>query len=505
MGFLTRLMAVAEEPGRGPLDDFWYGPVGMMAASGIRVTPENAMHFTPVLAGVRFLAETCAQIPLKVFQRLSDGGRLQASNHPLYEVLHDRPNRWQTSFEWREMGMGHLLLRGNFYNQIVPGPRGFVDQLVPLHPDKIKPVMGDDGVLRYEYRKDGGTPVRKFVQEEILHIRGMSSDGISGMSVVQMMREGIGLGMAAERYGSQMFSQGTSLSGVLQTDRVLDQETSDRIAKSWQSRHAGLGNAHSVAVLEDGLKWQQVGMSNEDAQFLMLRKFQVTEVARALRLPPHVLGDLERATFSNIEHLGLELVIYSLMPWFVRWEQRLGADLLIAPQAYFVEFIVDGLLRGDIKTRMQANQIGIRSGMLNPNETRAMENRNAYAGGEKFFRTADLVPMDSPFPVTQTTDTRARALALSAAMRVVRKETAALAKMLERTDAATAPDAIDGFYERHAEFVADVLGVPVGEAGEYTSRQAAAVKSGAMEDQEAWEQASVAALVHVALGVEVAA
>jgi len=469
----------------------WYSQIGRYSGAGIEITPDSAMTFGAFFAGVRVLSEGVAQLPLKMFRVRPDGGRDEARNHPLYDVLHDRPNRFQTSFEWREMGEGHLILRGNFYNQIMPGPRGPVDQLIPLNPDKMLPKMGDDGILRYFYTPKPGVQ-QIFLQDEIFHVRGMSSDGIVGMSMLTAAREALGIGMAAERMASSQFYQGTKLSGVLQTDKTLNRSQAKRISASWQSAHAGVNNANKIAVLEDGLKWQAMGMTNEDAQWLQTRKFQVTEIARILRLPPHMLGDLEHATFTNIEHQGLEFVIYSLMSWLERWEQRISADLILAPQTYYAEFLVDGLLRGDMAARYAAYQIGFLNGWLCDDEIRGLENMNPIPGGigQRYFRQAHTIPLDSPgaemgnvLPPIDKPNARAKALALAAAQRIIRKEAAALAK---------APD-VAAFYADHAAFVASVLSIPEDSARAYTDRQAKA------ERGDTWEEDSIIALARLAL------
>lgn len=490
-GLLTRILAPRASVGpAGAADDMWYSQIGRYSGAGIEITPDSAMTFGAFFAGVRVLSEGVAQLPLKMFRARPDGGSDEARNHPLYDVLHDRPNRWQTSFEWREMGQAHLILRGNFYNQIVPGPRGPVDQLIPLNPDKVLPKMGDDGILRYFYTPKPGQQ-QIFLWDEIFHVRGMSSDGIVGMSMLTAAREALGIGMAAERMAGSQFAHGSKLSGVLQTDKPLNRSQAKRLSESWQSAHAGVNNANKIAVLEDGMKWQAMGMTNEDAQWLQTRKFQVTEIARILRLPPHMLGDLEHATFTNIEHQGLEFVIYSLMSWLERWEQRISADLILAPQTYFAEFNVNALLRGDTPARFAAYQIGFLNGWLNDDEIRAMENLNPIPGGigQRYFRGVHTIPLDSPgaemgniLPPDKT-NARAKALALAAAQRIVRKEQAALAK---------APD-VAAFYADHANFVASVLSIPEHLARGYTDKQAKA------ERGDTWEEDSILALARLAL------
>jgi len=241
-----------------PGDDYWYTPFVAASFSGARVTADTALACSAVFASVRAISEDVASLPLFIYQRRADGGKNRAPFHPLYDLLHDQPNRWQTAFEFREMAQGHVLLRGNFFAQIVPGPRGAVDQLVPLHPDRVKVEVTDAGDIRYRVRrKDGSEYV--LLDDEVFHLRGLSSDGILGLSVIALARESIGMTLAAEGYGGRFFNHGASPSGVLSTDQKLTPEAAERMAQDWQNKHAGVDNAHKVAVLEQGLKCSRSG------------------------------------------------------------------------------------------------------------------------------------------------------------------------------------------------------------------------------------------------------
>lgn len=347
---------------------------GGSTAAGVAVTPEKAMQCAAVYACVRVLAESVAQLPLMLFERKADGSKEPARRHPLWTLLHDQPNPWQTSFEFREQLQGHLALRGNAYayiNRVDGGRR--IQELIPLHPDRVSVEQASD--LTVTYRLDRSKDV--FQASEILHLRGLSSNGVTGLSPIGQARESIGLALATAEHGANLFGNGARPSGVLTHPGQLGDEAAARLKASWTAAHGG-ANRLGTAVLEEGLTWTALTMTSEDAQFLETRKYQRAEIASIFRIPPHLIGDLEKATFSNIEHQGLEFVVHSLMPWLVRWEQRIASGLLsqLERQRYFVKFNVAGLLRGDLKSRYDAYHQAIADGWLTRNETRALEDLN---------------------------------------------------------------------------------------------------------------------------------
>src|SRR3990167_9359990 len=386
--------AVTPVQAYAPGDDFWYTNFSRASFGGMNITPETAMACSAVFASVRAISEDVASLPLFMHQRRADGGKTRAPFHPLYDLLHDQPNRWQTAFEFREMMQGHVLLRGNAYAQIVSGPRGPVDQLVPLHPDRVKPEVGEDGNIRYRVRRKNGTEYI-LLDDEMFHLRGLSSDGLTGLSVIALARESVGLALSAEAYGGRFFNASASPSGTLTTDQKLSPEAAERMAADWQKKHAGIDNAHKVVVLEEGLKWQQIGMTSEDAQFLETRIHQVQDIARWFRMPPHKIGELSRATFTNIEHQAIEYVVDTVRPWCVRWEQRIDADLIMNRAVFFAQHNVDALLRGDTQSRYNAHGMSIRDGWQNRNEVRERENMNREEGLDEFLQPVFLAP--TPF------------------------------------------------------------------------------------------------------------
>ena len=371
--------------------------VRALSSSGVAVTPDTALALSAVYACVKVLAESIASLPLVVYRRRADGGRTRATDHPLYALLHDAPNRWQTSVEWREMMMGHLALRGNAYALIVDDARsGRITGLVPLDPRRVRPFATPDGGIAYEWLPDAGARTI-LLPREVLHLRGLTKDGIVGLSPIEEARETIGLGLAAQEYGARLFANDAQPRGILKTGEVLGDDATRALLKAWEERHRGASNAHRIAVLEGGMEWVQIGMTNEDAQFLELRRYQDTDVARLFRMPPHKIGILDRATFSNIEQQALEFVQDALLPHVRRWESRLTLSLLSDDdrRTHYVEFVMDGLLRGDFASRMAGYAVGRQWGWLSVNDIRRMENLDPVADGDVYLAPLNMAPSPS--------------------------------------------------------------------------------------------------------------
>ena len=332
--------------------------------SGKTVTERSAMQMTAVYSCVRILSEAVASLPLHVYKYNGDGGKEKAVNHPLYFLLHDEPNPEMTSFIFRETLMTHLLLWGNAYSQIIRNGKGEVVALYPLMPDRMKVDRDEHGRLYYEYTvydsddvdgRKGTNKVGRTVRlqpHDVLHIPGLGFDGLVGYSPIAMAKNAIGLAIATEEYGSKFFANGAAPSGVLEHPGTIKDPS--KVRESWQATFGGSGNANKIAVLEEGMKYTPISISPEQAQFLETRKFQIDEIARIFRVPPHMIGDLEKSSFNNIEQQSLEFVKYTLDPWVSRWEQAMVRALLTPDEKkkYFFKFNVDGLLRGDYKSRM---------------------------------------------------------------------------------------------------------------------------------------------------------
>ena len=358
-------------------------------AAGKAVNERTAMQTTAVYACVRILAESVAGLPLAVYHR-SEAGKEIAYEHPLYFLLHDAPNPEMTSFVLRETLMAHLLLWGNAYAQILRDGRGNVIGLYPLLPDKME-VDRDSrtGEIYYTYTrfteenpnfKDRGRI--RLRREDVLHIPGLGFDGLVGYSPIAMAKNAIGIALATEEYGAAFFKNGARPGGVLEHPGVLKDPS--KLRESWHDIYGGTMNTGKIAVLEEGVKYQQIAIPPEEAQFLETRKFQIDEIARLYRVPPHMIGDLEKSSFNNIEQQSLEFVKYTLNPWVVRWEQSLQKALLSDKEReeYFIRFKVDGLLRGDYKSRMEGYAIGRQNGWLSANDIRSLEDLNPIEGDE---------------------------------------------------------------------------------------------------------------------------
>lgn len=372
--------------------------------SGKAVTERSAMQMTAVYSCVRILAEAIAGLPLHLYKYGEDGSKEKATGHPLYALLHDEPNPEMTSFVFRETLMSHLLLWGNAYAQIIRNGKGDVVALYPLMPNRMKVDRDEHGELYYEYQTsqdDAHTmkgSVIRLSPRDVLHVPGLGFDGLVGYSPIAMAKNAIGLAIATEEYGSKFFANGATPGGVLEHPNVV--KDPERVRSSWNAAFGGSANANKVAVLEEGMKYTPISISPEQAQFLETRKFQIDEIARIFRVPPHMIGDLEKSSFSNIEQQSLEFVKYTLDPWVCRWEQSMQRALLKSDEksAYFLKFNVDGLLRGDYQSRMNGYAVGRQNGWMSANDIRELENLDrisAEDGGDLYLVNGNMVPLVS--------------------------------------------------------------------------------------------------------------
>ena len=347
--------------------------------SGNRVTEQSAMQMTAVYACVRILSEAIAGLPLHLYHYTETGSKEKAIKHPLYFLLHDEPNPEMTSFVFRETMMTHLLLYGNAYSQIIRNGKGEVIGLYPLMPNRMTVDRDDKGQIYYQYLvSDSDVPTMKegtvnLKKEDVLHIPGLGFDGLVGYSPIAMAKNAIGLSIATEEYGAKFFANGATPGGILEYPGTV--KDPDRVRESWNKGFSGR-NSHKVAILEEGMKYTPISISPNEAQFLETRKFQIDEIARIFRIPPHMVGDLEKSSFSNIEQQSLEFVKYTLEPWLMRWEQSINRALLSPNEksTYFVKFNVDGLLRGDYQSRMSGYATARQNGWMSANDIRELEN-----------------------------------------------------------------------------------------------------------------------------------
>ena len=387
--FLNRWRASGGD--RSPGGDFWFEPVGMRTGSGMRVSPDSALRLAAVYACVRILSETMASLPLVLYRPRADGGKDQVTDHWLYRLLAKRPNRFQNPFEWREMLQSHLVLRGNAYNQIVTNPRGEVVELLPLHPDRVQLELLASGEYRYRFTDRTGTE-NILPRGQVWHLRGLSSDGLLGLSPIDLARESLGMALAAQDYGARFFANDAKPTGgwIEFPGSFKDSEAKKVFRESYQQAQSG-ANRGKVLVLENGMKFHEVGVTNRDAQFLELRKFQITDIARLFRVPPHMIADLDRATFSNIEQQSLEFVMHTMTPWAERWEASIESELMLDGEELEVEFDFSNLMRGDAASRASYYQSGIQNGWLTRNEARIAENLNPLDGLDEPLRPLNMV------------------------------------------------------------------------------------------------------------------
>ena len=379
MSFISGLFRSRDKPTNSPNGSgyrFLFGG----SNSGKNVNERSAMQMTAVYACVRILSESIAGLPVHLYQYVDSGSKQKALEHPLYRLLHDEPTPEMTSFVFRETLMTHLLLWGNAYAQIIRNGKGQVVALYPLMPNRMSVDRDDKGHLFYQYQmQDSDAPTAKsgtviLKPTDVLHVPGLGFDGLVGYSPIAMAKNAIGLSIATEEYGAKFFANGATPSGILEYPGTV--KNPEAIRESWNAGFGGSSNAHKVAVLEEGMKYTPIAISPNEAQFLETLKFQIDEIARIFRVPPHMVGDLEKSSFSNIEQQSLEFVKYTLEPWIVRWEQSLNRALLSETEkaAYFVKFNVDGLLRGDYQSRMNGYATARQNGWMSANDIRELEN-----------------------------------------------------------------------------------------------------------------------------------
>jgi HK97 family phage portal protein len=350
------------------------------SATGMSVTPDTAMRVTAVYRAVSILAQTYASLPIGVYRLLDNGGKERDRKHPLDAILTRKPNRWQTSFEWREMMSGHFALRGRCYSEVISTGGQGVSELIPLHPDRVLPFRAPDGRLAFRYTPSDG-PARTILQHEMHFMHGLitGDDGVTPLSPIGVCREAIGLALATEEHGARLFGNGTRLGGVLKMPgRLKDDAARTTLLKSWKEAYSGVRNTGRTALLEDGMEWQALGMTNEDAQFLESRKMQIAEIGRIFGVPLHMLSELDRSTNNNIEHQGIEFVTHTIRPGAVRREEAMERDLLSgrAHETHCIWFDLDGLLRGDSAARGSFNSAMLQNGVFSRNEVRISEGKN---------------------------------------------------------------------------------------------------------------------------------
>lgn len=403
MSVFEKLFKARDKP-QDTLNGSGYSFLFGRSTAGQSVNAHSAMQLSAVYACVRILAESIAALPLHFYRYTDTGSKQKAVDHPLYWLLHDEPNPEMSSFTFRETLMTHLLLWGNAYAQIIRNGRGEVIALYPLMPDRMTVDRDARGRIYYEYARsdsDANTLGKKssviLSPEDVFHIPGLGFDGLVGYSPIAMAKQAIGMGLACDEYGAAFYQNGAQPGGVLEHPNVV--KDPKRVRESWNAIYQGSRNAHRIAVLEEGMTYKPISISPEQAQFLETRKFQIDEIARIFRVPPHMIGDLEKSSFSNIEQQSLEFVKYTLAPWISRWEQAIQRSLLLQYERtrYFARFNVEGLLRGDYQSRMNGYAVARQNGWMSANDIRELESLDMIPdeqGGNLYLINGNMTKLE---------------------------------------------------------------------------------------------------------------
>jgi HK97 family phage portal protein len=353
--------------------------------AGPQVSERNAVSLSAHFACVRLISTTLASLPIHIYEKKADGKR-RKEDHPTGRLLHDQPNPDMTAFSFIEAMQAQICNRGVAFAELVFNRKGNVSEIWPIPPGICFPFRErKDGPLKYRFANSNTIlPAWK-----ILHIPGLGFDGINSFSPVQLFRQNFGLGMAIEEFGARFFGQGTNIGGFMEHPLKMSDEAYQRLKSTMSEKYQGLQKSHGVIILEEGMKYSKIGMPLDDLQFIESRKFTATEMARIHGVPPHLIGDLEKATFSNIEEQGIEAIIYLFRPWAIRWEQALNAKLFTEEEKsrLYVKFDINGLMRGNIKARYEAYSLGLQNGFFNVDEVRKKEDMNPLPDGQgKVYR-----------------------------------------------------------------------------------------------------------------------
>lgn len=483
MGFLSQLFAGVPSP----LDDYWYQPRGVMTEAGVSVDPETAKKISAWYRGRDILATVLAMLPLPVLERLPrDGGSQPAPRHPLYDLLHDKPNVWQDSFQWRRQAMYHLIDHGNAYHRIVPGPRGFCDQLHPITPPtRVTPKQLPNGRRVYAIRDLTTGQTSTSTQDEIFHLMGASDDGIAGKGILEYARGSLGTASATESYAAHIFSHGTLNGGVIENPGVLDKEPSERMARSFVT---SAKEWHLPKILEQGSKFVPNKLTPEDAQMISSRQYTVDDIARWLGVPRLMLENSD-PSFGNAEQFTQNFIDFNMGPWLALWECAIRDQLILVPATFFAQFTRQALVRGNFKDRIAGLVLAAGGPIMTPDEGRKVEDLPALGGKNAQLREAQnltgkpITPSPAPAPPprpTPATPTKASAIVTKSAARVLRTEVAAVQKLAVRhaanTDAFAV--AVTTFYAGHVALVEQTLCVSTAEARGYCAGQAAQLVDG---------------------------
>lgn len=505
MGLLSRIIGgdlFAGTP--GPTDDHWYGPVGgATTPAGMRVDSDAAQKISAWYRGRDILATVLAMLPFPLYTRLPhDGGCEPATDHPLYDVLHDTPNTWQDSFQWRRQKMFHLIDCGNAYDWIVPGARGFVDQLQPIHPRLVTPQQIKSGPNRgrilYGIRDEATGRSTMHTQDEIFHLRGASDDGITGKGILEYARTSVGTALATESYAAQIFGRGTLNGGVIENPGILNDEASKRMARSFLTPP---GEWHLPKIMEQGSKFIPNELTPEDAQMLLSRKHSIDDMARWLGVPRQMLENSD-PSFGNAEQFDQNFITYSMGGWLSLFEFAVNGQLLLAPKKYYVEFTRDAIARGKLIDRWNVHVAAVNAGIKSVDEARGKEGLNKRGGKADELREpqnitgkplVDSSDAETPPPARKPAETgkaRAEAIAVESAARLLRKEVSAVSALAVRhaSDEDKFVAAVSEFYAKHIELVEQTMQMDRAEAEAYCAGQCGQLMAGPwFEAMDLWK------------------
>jgi HK97 family phage portal protein len=503
----------------GPLSDFWYAPAAWSQAfqnTGVVLTPELALTLSALWFGVTFFSRNLGSLPCITYRNLVPTGKERAKAHPLYEVLRYTPNGFQTAFEFWEQCVGHILLRGNFYARILEGRRGPVDHLEPIHPDLVTVGRLANGQLQYSVRRLEREP-EILTQAEVFHVKGFSRDGLTGLSVVEYAAQSLGTAVAADAHAGKFFKSGATAALAIRHPGVLGTDGAKNLRDSINKYLYGARNLGGVLVLEENAAIEKIGVSPQDAQILSTRQHSVEEVAAWLGLPIQIFPGAKQAiTYASAYQFRLDLVDFAFRPMAVRIEQVIRQRLILRPEQYVSEFLVDAILRGDPKQRSEFYHFAILDGWMSRAEVRAKENLNPGDQAlEEFLEPGNMRTAGNESNDMRNTGAadedddedddedvadvaahegywqqRASVLALEAARRVVRKEIAAVSKKAVQyaNDAAAWRDWVQAFYRDHAPYVAETLQIPLPEAEAYAAHQGRRLEHEGMAQVACWER-----------------
>ncbi len=404
MGLWSRFKKIFGQGSWSAADDRWYYPqIGVETNAGARVDENTALNIPVVWACIRIIAESIGSLPLHLYTR-QGRGKSKAVNHPLYLLLHDRPNPEMTAMCFRETLMAHVLSWGNAYAEKEMDQVGRVKALWPIGPDRVKPMRNADGQIFYKVRPDNSGVEIDIPRDDMLHIPGLSYNGLVGYSPIAKMREAIGLALATEEFGARFFGAGTHPGLIVSHPGKLGETAHKNLRESLATTYSGLGKAHRLLLLEEAMKVEKIGINPEEAQVLVTRRFQLAEIARIYRVPMHMLADVEKgASYASIEQMSLDFVIHTLRPWMVRFEQAYNNQLFLTDlerRRYFWEHLADGLLRGDLASRYAAYATGRNWGWLSADDVREIENMNPLPDGkgEIYLQPVNMVEAGAPPP-----------------------------------------------------------------------------------------------------------